>query len=66
MVETSPTPEKDLLFTFASLGRRWECHPQVAQKRAVELGIPILKFNRRAFSVRLSDVLKAEERIAGR
>ncbi len=64
MVKTCLRPEEDILLTFATLGRRWECHPQIAQKRAVELGIPILKFNQRAFSVRLSDVLEAEERIA--
>jgi hypothetical protein len=64
MVKSALLPEEDLLLTFASLGRRWECHPDVAQKRATKLGIPILKFNQRAFSVRLSDVLRAEEKIA--
>jgi len=64
MVNTCLPPEKDVLLTFATLGRRWECHPQVAQKRAIELGIPILKFNQRAFPVRLSDVLLAEEKIS--
>ena len=66
MVKAGMPPEEDVLLKFATLGRRWECHPDVAQKRAVELGIPILKFNQRAFSVRLSDVLEAEERIADR
>ena len=64
MVKTKMPPEDDILLSFATLGRRWECHPQVAQKRALELGIPILKFNARAHTVRLSDVLHAEEKLS--
>jgi hypothetical protein len=64
MPVSSLPPESDILFTLAALGQRWKCHPRSAQKRAIELGVPILKFNRRAFSVRLSDVLNAEEKAA--
>ena len=61
MSSTSFPPESDLLLPLAKLGQRWACHPTSALKRAVALGIPIVKFNRRAYSVRLSDIIRAEE-----
>jgi len=54
-------PHQDKLFSFARLGERWGCHPKVAAKRAVALGLPLVRINQRVVLVRLSDVLKAEE-----
>jgi hypothetical protein len=56
-------PEDDVLLSFNSLGHRWDCSSQSAEKRALELGIPILQFNSRVSGVRLNDVLRAEERM---
>ena len=53
-------PRDDRLMGFSALGERWECHPKVAAKRAVKLGIPLVRINRRVVQVRLSDVLRAE------
>jgi hypothetical protein len=53
-------PFEDRLLNFVALGRRWDCHPKIAWQRAQQLGIPVIRFNSRSHSVRLSDVLKAE------
>jgi hypothetical protein len=58
-------PTEDRLLDFVALGYRWGCHPRIAWRRVRELGIPIIKFNKRAYSVRLSDILKAELALEG-
>ena len=57
-------PLEDRLLNFVALGKRWDCHPQIAWRRVHELGIPVIRFNSRSHSVRLSDVLKAEVSLA--
>jgi hypothetical protein len=49
------------LLSYAALGKRWGCHPEVARQRVIEFGIPIVRFNARAHAVRLSDVIRAEQ-----
>jgi hypothetical protein len=53
-------PHEDKLLTFDMLAGRWSCHQKVAARRAKALGLPLVRWNRRAICVRLSDVLKAE------
>ncbi len=53
-------PHEDKLLTFAVLAGRWSCHEKVAARRVKALGLPLVRWNRRAICVRLSDVLKAE------
>jgi hypothetical protein len=63
MSETHATvlaPSEDKLLTFALLAGRWNCHEKVAARRAKALGLPLVRWNRRAVCVRLSDVLRAE------
>ena len=55
-----PDPAEDRLLGFPELGKRWSCHPQVAWKRAHQLGVPVIRFNSRAHAVRLSDILRIE------
>jgi hypothetical protein len=53
-------PDKDRILTYYDLGGRWSCHPKVAYQRVLAWGLPVIKFNKRAHGVRLSDVLRAE------
>ena len=54
-------PEKDILLTFPMLAGRWSCNVKVAGRRVKKLGLPVVKWNKHAVAVRLSDVLKAEQ-----
>ena len=58
-------PLEDRLLNFVALGKRWDCHPQIAWRRVHELGIPVIRFNSRSHAVRLSDVLRAELTLEG-
>jgi chemotaxis signal transduction protein len=67
MLETSSvprtwvTPYEDRIISIFDLAIRWGIHPAVAKRRAKAIGLPVLKFNERAFGVRLSDVLRIEK-----
>jgi hypothetical protein len=44
-------PHQDKLLSLATLGERWGCHKKVAARRAVALGLPLVRINQRVVLV---------------
>jgi hypothetical protein len=57
-------PDEDRLLPMAVLAARWCCCIEVARRRAEELGIPVVKFNKRAHAVSFNAVLAAEKKVS--
>ncbi|MGA8478301.1 MAG: hypothetical protein WB696_10115 [Chthoniobacterales bacterium] len=55
-------PHEEKFYTFAMLAGRWGVHQKVAARRVKALGLPLVRWNSRTASVRLSDILEAERK----
>ena len=53
---------EEKFYTFAMLAGRWGVHQKVAARRVKALGLPLVRWNSRTASVRLSDILEAERK----
>ena len=52
---------EEKFYTFAMLAGRWGVNQKVAARRAKALRLPLVRWNSRTASVRLSDILRAEQ-----
>ena len=59
-----PEPYADKILLIPALAERWACGTGPVVQRLKQHGVPVLKFNGRVHAVRLSDVLRLEQKVS--
>jgi hypothetical protein len=59
----APAGANDQLFSIARIAQRWNCRPQAAYERLVNVGASLVFFGRVGY-LRLSDLLQLEQKLS--